>query len=93
MTVTELRELAADMPEITGASGMEKEELLKAIKEIKGIVDEAVATKSSAVKEFKKQIKALKGKRQEAIEAKDKVMATRYRRQIARLKKKTRKAA
>ncbi len=93
MTAKELREMAAEMPEITGAHGMEKEELIKAIKEVKGIVDEVVTTKSSAVGELKEKIKALKTKRQAAIEAKDKKMATMYRRQIARLKKKTRKAA
>lgn len=93
MTATELREMAADIPEITGAHGMDKEALVKAIKEAKGIVDEVVTTKSSAVKELKNKIKALKVKRQAAIEAKDKKMSTIYRRQISRLKKKSRKAA
>ena len=93
MTATELREVAGDIPEITGAIGMNKEELIKAIKEARGIVDEVVITKSSAVKEIKSKIKALKTKRQAAIEAKDKKMATIYRRQISRLKKKSRKAA
>ena len=41
MTQKELRELCmAKIPQITGASGMSKEELLPAIKEVLGIEDE-----------------------------------------------------
>ena len=39
MTVKELREIAKDIPEITGVHGMNKSELLDAVKKAKGIVE------------------------------------------------------
>ena len=43
MTATELREVAKEIPEITGASGMKKEELISAIKKARGIEEKVVA--------------------------------------------------
>ena len=40
MTVTDLREMAKDITEISGVHGMKKEELIAAIKKSKGIIDE-----------------------------------------------------
>jgi DNA-binding ferritin-like protein len=100
MTVTELREIAKDIPEITGAHGMKKPELLAAIKEAKGIVEEpgkkaAPPKPKVAVSkaDLKAMIRGLKTKRRQALEAKDKQMAERFRRKISKLKKKTRQAA
>jgi hypothetical protein len=109
MTAVELRELAKDIPEITGVHGMKKAELLAAVKEARGIKEavtqKAVAKEARGIKEavtqkagktvggIKKKIKALKAARQAALEAKDKKMATIYRRRISRLKKQTRKSA
>jgi hypothetical protein len=93
MTVTDLREMAKDMPEIAGVHGMKKEELIIAIKEVKGIKDEPVKKKDSSVGEIKKQIKGIKAQRQGALEAKDGKMAGIYKRRISRLKKKSRKVA
>jgi hypothetical protein len=93
MTVKELREVAKEMPEITGVHGMNKGELLAAIKEVRGIVDTKVRKVDASVKELKIKIKSLKVERDAALEAKDKKMATIYRRRIARLKKKTRRSA
>jgi ABC-type uncharacterized transport system ATPase subunit len=93
MTATELREVAKDIPQIVGAHGMGKEELLAAIKEARGIVDEEVKTTSKETKHLKKTIRELKQKRAAAIDAKDKKMATIYKRRISRLKKQTRKVA
>ena len=119
MTVKALREMAKEIPEITGVHGMKKEELLVAINEVRGVEAETVeaetvkaeiskaetvkadkSTKGKQVKkagsttgEIKKQIKALKAQRQAALGAKDKKMATVYKRRISRLKKKSRKAA
>jgi hypothetical protein len=101
MTVTELREIAKEIPDITGAHGMKKVELLVAIKEAKGIVD-APPSKPSvqtrvktavSIKELKALIRALKEKRRQALEAHDKKLASLYRRKISRLKKKTRLVA
>lgn len=94
MTAKEMREIAKEIPGISGVHGMNKEELLTAIKQARGIVDEKSGKKKSAdVRQLKKKIKALKVKRQAALEASDTKMATIYRRRIARLKKKTRSAA
>jgi hypothetical protein len=100
MTVTELREIAKEIPDITGAHGMKKPELLAAIKVAKGIVDEPrkktgppkpkVSVPKAALKAM---IRDLKTKRRQALEEKDKQMAGRYRRKISKLKKKTRQAA
>jgi hypothetical protein len=88
MTVKDLRE----MPEISGVHGMKKGELITAIKEVKGIEDTPVKKTDASIGEIKSKIKAYKSQRQAAIEAKDKKMATIFKRRISRLKKKTRKA-
>lgn len=104
MTVKALREIAKDIPEITGVHGMKKEELIVAINEVRGIEEKTVkadkSIKEKPVKKagatpgaIKKQIKALKAQRQTALGAQDKKMATIYRRRISRLKKKSRKVA
>jgi len=93
MTVKELRAIALEIPDITGAHGMNKPELIADIKAARGIVDKTVKKSSGSVRDIKKKITALKQKRKDAITEKDKKMATIYRRQISRLKKKSRKAA
>jgi hypothetical protein len=93
MTVTDLREMAKEIPDIVGVHGMKKEELIVAIKKSKGIVDEPVKKKDVSLGEIKKKIKAVKAQRQAAIESKDKKMATIYKRRISKLKKKSRRAA
>ena len=93
MTVKELREMAKEISGITGVHGMKKDELLVAIKEAKGIKDEPVKKTDSSTFELKAKIRSLKVQRQAALEAKDKKMATIYKRRISRLKKKTRRKA
>ena len=93
MTVTDLREIAKEIPDIVGVHGMRKEELITAIKKSKGIIDEPVKKTDATLGGIKKKIKAIKAQRQAAIEAKDKKMATIYKRRISKLKKKSRRAA
>ena len=93
MTVIELREIALEIKEKVGVHGMKKDELISGIKKSRGIEDEPVKKTDASLSEIKQKIKAVKAQRQTAIEAKDKKMATIYRRRISRLKKKTRKAA
>jgi hypothetical protein len=93
MTVKDLREMAKDMPGIAGVHGMKKEELIVAIKEVKGIKNEPVKKADASIGDIKKQIKAVKVQRQGALEAKDRKMASIYKRRVSRLKKKSRKAA
>ena len=93
MTVKVLREIAKDIPEIVGAHGMKKEELIVAIQETKGVKVVPVKKIDSNIAVLKQKIKALKVQRQTALEARDKKMATIYKRRISRLKKKTRRKA
>ena len=102
MTVKELRELAKGRG-AEGVSGMKKEELLAFIRKAKVVPEEkpqpAKVTKKAKkkkelnVKELKKRIIIIKAKRAEALEKGDRRMATIYKSQINRLKKKTRRAA
>jgi hypothetical protein len=93
MTVKELREMAKDIPGITGVHGMKKDELIVEIKKAKGIKDEPIKKADSSIADLKQKIKALKVQRREALEAKDKKKATIFKRRISRLKKKTRRVA
>jgi hypothetical protein len=93
MTAKELRELAAEIPEITGVHGMKKDELLAAIKNARGIVEDATKVSDTSVRGIKKKIKQLKEKKLEAVRAKDVHRVRILRRHISRLKKKTRRAA
>ena len=93
MTVKELREMAKNIPGITGVHGMKKDDLIVEIKKAKGIKDEPIKKADASIAELKQKIKALKVHRQEALEAKDKKKATIFKRRISRLKKKTRRAA
>jgi hypothetical protein len=94
MTAKELRDAALEIEGITGVHGMNKAELLSAIKEARGIVDETAKKRSDvSVRELKKKIQTLKAQKTEANANKNKVEAKILRRRINRLKKKTRKAA
>jgi hypothetical protein len=98
MTVKELREVAKEMG-AEGVSGMKKEELLTFVKKEKGIAEERPKKivrkkkkKVLSIRELKDKIKLIKGKRADALEKGDKRMATIHKRQVSRLKKRTRKA-
>ncbi len=93
MTAKELREVAIEMSEITGVHGMNKAELINAIKLAKGIEIESVKKTDSTVREIKGKIKEFKAKRETLLESNDNKMAAIYKRRIIKLKKKTRKAA
>lgn len=93
MTAKELREIGKEIPEITGVYGMNKPELISAIKKARGIKEEPGKKSDSSVREIKKKIKALRAEREIALNNNDKRMADIYRRRITKLKKKTRRAA
>lgn len=94
MTATELRKYALDMGEISGVHGMNKEELLAAIKEVKGIKDEGKAAKTVNVRELKEQAQAARAKKLEAIgSGASRQQIDILRKKANRLKKRTRKAA
>jgi hypothetical protein len=92
MTAKELREIGKQLPEITGVYGMNKAELVSAIKKAKGITEDLPKKSDSSVREIKKKIKALKTARESTINDNDHKMAEIYQRRINKLKKKTRRA-
>ena len=93
MTAKELREVALEIPEITGVHGMNKPELLATIKKARGIEEETAKKSDVSVRDIKKKIQELKALKNQANENKDKKKAKILRRRISRLKKKTRRAA
>ncbi|MFP4084152.1 MAG: hypothetical protein ACLFP9_04070 [Desulfonatronovibrio sp.] len=94
MTAKELRQLAIDqIPQITGASGMDKESLLSAIKEVMGITDEEGSSGKAyqeQIKNLKQKIKDLQAKKLELPKS-DKNMRQALRKKIHSLKKRTRR--
>lgn len=95
MTAKELREYALTLGEIVGVHGMNKEELIAAIKKIKGISDEGLKTQKSVnVRELKEKIKILRAQKESArAEQAERKTIDIFRKRINRLKKRTRKAA
>jgi FtsZ-binding cell division protein ZapB len=100
MTAIELREVAMEIPGVTGAHAMKKEELLPIIKKYYGIEDETagkgkkkVKKAAATVHELKTKMTQLKEKRKEVRAAKDRKQTDILRRRINRLKRKTRKTA
>jgi ethanolamine ammonia-lyase large subunit len=100
LTVKELREIAGGIDEITGVHGMKKDELVAAIKKVRGIADDAPkAAKTEKVKkesgpvDVKGKIQYFKSKRTEALTSGDRKAAKILQRRINRLKKKSRRAA
>ena len=95
MTAKELREHALTLGEIVGVHGMNKEELIAAIKEIKGIADDgAKAVKTVNVRELKEKINLLRQSKIESLAAEEsRTKINILRKRINRLKKRMRKAA
>ena len=93
MTAKELRETALKIPEITGVHGMNKAELLAAIKKERGLADEKVKKSDVSVRQIKEKIQTLKAEKAEAHKNEDRTKVKILRRRISRLKKKTRRAA
>lgn len=99
MTAPELRDLAMEIPGVTGVHAMKKEELLAIIKEYHGIEDEEAPKQKKGVKaalpsptELKAKIAGLRAAKDRAREAKDRKTVDIVRRRLNRLKKLTRKA-
>ena len=94
MTATELRKYAMDTGEISGVHGMNKEELLAAIKEAKGIKDEGERTEKVSMRDLKEKAAAMRAKKLEAIAAKEpQAKIDILRKNANRMKKRTRRAA
>jgi hypothetical protein len=102
MTVVELREVAkVEIPDITGVTGMKKDQLLEVIREARGIKPEKPAKKNKiagpkkkmTVREIKQEIVRLRDERETLRQDKDKKKLEIIRRRINRLKKITRRVA
>ena len=94
LTVKELKEMALALGGISGVTTMKKEELIKAIKEVKGVPLKAVREKPvESVVDLKRKLRELRAKREELKEKGDRLQALYLRRKISRLKKKTRRLA
>lgn len=93
MTTPELKDIAKGVEGISGVHGMKKEELIEVLRKSKGIVDDAVKKTESSLRSIKRKIRSIKAERAGALEARNRRLAGIYRRRIARLKKKTRRAA
>jgi hypothetical protein len=101
MTATELREIAKEVPGVTGTHAMKKDELLAVIKKDRGIKDEKPAKKTKrkiekpkvSVRELKAKIVLLGNEKETARKARDRKRVDILRRRINRLKKQTRKVA
>jgi len=96
MTVLELREIAKEIPDVTGVTAMKKDQLLSIIKKHRGIEEEKPSGKKVAkvaltVQELKHKIAILKADKRTIVEEHDKKKATVLRRRINRLKKRIRK--
>ena len=94
MTATELRKYALDLGEISGVHGMNKEELMRAIKEVKGIKDDAKHTEKVSMRDLKEKAAAMLAQKLAALAAGEpRAKVDILRRKANRLKKRTRKAA
>lgn len=94
MTITELREIALEIPRTTAVHDMKKEELLTLIKEYRGIKEETPVKKApETISQVKAKIRKLKGEKAAAYEARDPKKADILRRRISRMKKQTRRIA
>lgn len=93
MTSKELRELALTLEGIVGVHAMNKNELISAIKEAKGIVEEKSKRAAVDVRAVKAKIRELLEKKEAAKEAGNKKLVDAFRRRISNLKKRTRRAA
>ena len=103
MTAKELREMALGLPGVHGVHAMKKEELIAAIRTAKGITEPEpkkekliVAKKEKViltVGQLKQKIKEMRQKKEELLQQRNWKMAEIFRKQIRRLKKKTRRAA
>ncbi len=87
-----LKEEALKIEGLSGVHGMNKEELVKALKKHYGIKEEAKAAPASQ-RDLKVKVRDLKAKRAEASAAGDAKRAGILRRRVKRLKRRMRRSA
>jgi len=93
-TVKELKEMALALGSIQGVSAMKKQELINAIKVVKGIpLKKERDTSVVNIVDVKKRIKSLKEELAIVREKQDRNTSNRIRRKVSKLKKKSRRLA
>jgi hypothetical protein len=93
MTAKELRELALKLEGIVGVHAMNKDELIAAVKEVKGIVDEKTKKAAVDIRSIKAKMKELRTRQEQAKADGNRKLIDALRRKIGNLKKRTRRAA
>ena len=93
MTAKELRELALTLEGIVGVHAMNKDELIAAVKQAKGITEEKTKKTAVDVRAVKARIKELREKKALAKAEGNSKRVDALRRKIGNLKKQTRRAA
>ncbi len=97
MTTPELKDVALEIPGVTGVTAMKKDQLLALIKEYRGITDEEPKKKKKAtlkgesIRDLKRKVVTLREDKKMARDEKDRKKVDIIRRRINRLKKRTRK--
>jgi hypothetical protein len=91
LTVVKLREVAHEYPEIVGATGMKKADLVNSILQARGEPVEREKKKDLVlISHIKKEIKKLKEEQAKALTDKDSKKTSVLRKKISKLKKQTR---
>ena len=93
LTAIKLRELAQEYPDITGASGLKKEELVVAILKARGEPVKQVKKDVVHISKVKKQLRTVKKDKDQAISEHDAKKLHLLRKQIKKLKRQTRQIA
>jgi hypothetical protein len=93
MTAKELRDLGMSLGTITGVHGMNKEEILAAVKEARGIVETGGPKGDRSMRQLKEKLGELRDKKEAARAGSDRKALDVLRKRISRMKKKTRQAA
>jgi hypothetical protein len=93
MTVKELREIAHAIPDLVGIHGMNKQDLLDTVKDHRGIKEKRAKKSGGSIRKIKQQLRELKARKREIAGENDRKKTGILRRQMSRLKKKTRKLA
>jgi protein-arginine kinase activator protein McsA len=100
MTATEMRDYALkNHPDVTGVHAMKKEELIVAIKKARGEEVKEAPKKKKAVgkvkadkKTLKKKIRELKAEKEKILQSKDRKTLAKIRKKIKKLKRMTKRA-
>ena len=93
MRVADLRELAKEKTQMTGVSGIHKEDLIDKLAEALGIEKPHLVAHLEGKAEIKKRLHALKAQRLEALAAKDKEKLVAVRKDLKKIRRQLQHAA